>query len=1039
MQNRGFAIPSFDDGERQGGRAVKIFKASLDWLEKPEVFAVNRMRAHSDHKFYETWSEIENGKMELRQSLNGIWHFSYARSQKERKENFYRGDFGFRGFGRIEVPGHIELQGFGQNQYTNVNYPWDGREVLQEGEVSKEENPVGSYIRYFQLERKLEGKRVILSFQGVETAFYVWLNGKFVGYSEDSFTPAEFEITPFLKEGQNKLAVEVYKRSTASWLEDQDFWRFSGIFRDVYLYAFPKSHVYDVDVRGGLLDDFRTGTLKTKLKLCGEVLETQDGYIEIILADQREKGVFQTQLLASECRKKGEFLVLDLEVPIGRVRPWSAEEPYLYDMYVFLKDGQKSLVEIARTKVGFRRFEIRDNVMCLNGKRLLLKGVNRHEFNCKRGRAVTKEDMIWDIRFMKQHNINAVRTSHYPNQTLWYELCDQYGIYMIDEMNLESHGSWQKGNIKMPEGHLPGDAPEWKDMLLDRAKSMYERDKNHVSILFWSCGNESYAGENIAAVSRYFHEKDKERLVQYEGVFHNRKYDAISDVESRMYAKPQEIQEYLESDPKKPYLSCEYMHAMGNSLGGLKLYTDLEREYSMYQGGFIWDLIDQALIGWRDGKEVLAYGGDFGDRTSDYEFCGNGIVFADRTISPKAQEVKMLYSNVKLYPDEKGVKVVNDNCFTNTDEFIFVYGILKDGECVFIGQKEISVPPLESAYIPLDYPDVKEEGELVYEVSMRLLEDTMWAEKGFEIVSGQYVTGKMKGPKKPKKPWRIVKGDANIGVFADGFEAMFSKTEGGITSLKYEGKEYVLRTPKTNYWRPLTDNDRGAGAGLAFDMAPWMYAGQCQKLENVKVDVQERYLKIRYEYKLPLSQDARNIITYKVDSCGKIQVTTRYEGAKNPGIMPSFGMLWKLDEKYHNFRYYGYGPSENYVDRMEGARLGIYEGTAKDNVTPYLVPQECGNRVGTRWLEVYDEEGCGIRFRAKEGTSFESCVLAYGPLELEQALHQYELQKPCFTWVRLNAAQMGVGGDDSWGAPVHDIYLLSPDSVYEMTFTIEKI
>lgn len=1003
-------------------------KKILKWLENPLVYEKAALPPHSDHHTYGAKDDVI--------SLNGTWKFRYypncesvnVKEIEEQNQSMFAGE--------IKVPGHMQLQGYGTPQYVNTQYPWDGVEDVCPPEVPHKFNPTGVYARKFTLPEEFQQKRIRINFEGVESCFYLWINGKFIGYHEDSFCPAEFDITEQVTAKENEICVMVVRFCSGSWLEDQDFFRFSGIFRDVQVYAVDKVHIEDIEVRQILNNALDMGTAEIKL-LFDNCLEKKDTYkiVTNIVQKQDKKVVAEEWKNCTFYQTEKVTVHLKVKTPLL----WSAETPNLYLCKTIVYDKESREVARAETEFGFRKLELKDKVMYLNGKRIVFRGVNRHEFHGDVGRALTEEQIERDIILMKKNNINAVRTSHYPNQTLWYELCDQYGIYMIDEMNLESHGSWQKGNIKMPEGHLPGDAPEWKDMLLDRAKSMYERDKNHVSILFWSCGNESYAGENIAAVSRYFHEKDKERLVQYEGVFHNRKYDAISDVESRMYAKPQEIQEYLESDPKKPYLSCEYMHAMGNSLGGLKLYTDLEREYSMYQGGFIWDLIDQALIGWRDGKEVLAYGGDFGDRTSDYEFCGNGIVFADRTISPKAQEVKMLYSNVKLYPDEKGVKVVNDNCFTNTDEFIFVYGILKDGECVFIGQKEISVPPLESAYIPLDYPDVKEEGELVYEVSMRLLEDTMWAEKGFEIVSGQYVTGKMKGPKKSKKPWRIVKGDANIGVFADGFEAMFSKTEGGITSLKYEGKEYVLRTPKTNYWRPLTDNDRGAGAGLAFDMAPWMYAGQCQKLENVEVDVQERYLKIRYEYKLPLSQDARNIITYKVDSCGKIQVTTRYEGAKNPGIMPSFGMLWKLDEKYHNFRYYGYGPSENYVDRMEGARLGIYEGTAKDNVTPYLVPQECGNRVGTRWLEVYDEEGCGIRFRAKEGTSFESCVLAYGPLELEQALHQYELQKPCFTWVRLNAAQMGVGGDDSWGAPVHDIYLLSPDSVYEMTFTIEKI
>lgn len=537
-------------------------EAKLSWLEDPEVFAVNRIPAHSDHTYFEKETE----ERPLRQCLNGSWLFSYAKNPSMRVERFYEDSYDCSGFDTIQVPGHLETQGYGRNQYINTMYPWDGEEFLRPPMVSKRNNPVGSYVKYFTLEEQMKGKRTFISFQGVETAFYVWLNGTFIGYSEDSFTPAEFELTETLREGENKLAVEVYKRSSASWLEDQDFFRFSGIFRDVFLYSIPRVHVRDIFVKAGLTDSYQEGTLEIRAELIRDI---DDVTIEASLRDGDEKEIWNGN---AEGKEEVFFKASGLAV-----LPWSAEEPRLYRLYLYVKNDEGQILEFIPQKVGFRRFEMKDRIMCLNGKRILFKGVNRHEFNPVRGRAITREDMLWDIRFMKQHNINAVRTSHYPNQTLWYELCDEYGIYLIDETNLESHGSWQKLGEVEPSWNVPGDRPEWKAAVLDRASSMFERDKNHPSVLIWSCGNESYAGTDIEAMSEYFHEKDDSRLVHYEGVFWNRKYDHISDMESRMYAKPAEIEEYLENDPKKPYISCEYMHSMGNSTGGMKLYTDLEK------------------------------------------------------------------------------------------------------------------------------------------------------------------------------------------------------------------------------------------------------------------------------------------------------------------------------------------------------------------------------------------------------------------------------------------------------------------------------
>lgn len=998
----------------------------LTWLEDPEVFAVNRKEAHSDHVYYENTEEMVLGAdMPLRQSLNGTWYFSYAKNPTVRVKDFYKKDFDCRMFDSIEVPGHIQTQGYDRCQYINTMYPWDGTEYLRPPMVSKEYNPVGSYVKYFVLEKNLQDKPVFVSFQGVETAFYVWLNGVFVGYSEDSFTPAEFELTPYLQDGENKLAVEVYKRSSASWLEDQDFWRFSGIFRDVYLYAVPKTHIEDLSVKSTLDNSYKNGKLYLKLKISGHT----DCAVKAVLLNAEEKIVFEKNIKGNSiCEISGE---------VENVHAWSAEDPYLYQLYLYVEDQKGNLIEAVPELVGFRTFEMIDKVMHINGKRIVFKGVNRHEFNVRRGRSIKKEDMLWDIEFMKQHNINAVRTSHYPNESLWYRLCDIYGIYLIDETNLESHGSWQKMGECEPSWNVPGSRPEWKEAVLDRAKSMFERDKNHPSILIWSCGNESYAGTCIEAMSDYFHEKDDTRLVHYEGVFWNREFDHISDMESRMYAKPAEIEAFLSNDPKKPYISCEYMHAMGNSCGGMKLYTDLESKYELYQGGFIWDYIDQSMLRKNEqGEEVFAYGGDYDDRATDYEFCTNGIVYADRKISPKAQEVKQLYANVKLTPDENGVLIKNENLFISTEAYTLVYRMMLDGYPVFESMRNVVVQAQEEQYVKLDYPNIDEPGEYTYEVAMELTEDTIWADAGHEICFGQFVKKVTEEEEQTTKKMQVIYGDVNIGVKGEGFLAMFSKSEGGLASLQYDGTEYITRAPKTSYWRACTDNDRGAKQG--FDRSMWLTAGLYQKVIDVKVEELEEQVRITFEYELPTIPKAYSTISYVMSGDGVVHVHLLYKGTEGLPEIPAFGMDFKLKERYHNFEYYGYGPEENYVDRMEGARLGIFEGTAKENLSNYLIPQECGNRVGTRWLKVTDEYGRGLQFTCEE-IPFESSVLPYSAYELENALHQEELPKIHYTWVRILAKQMGVGGDDSWGAPVHEQYRIPSDKNLEIAFHVSKL
>lgn len=1007
---------------------MELKTPKLEWLEDPQIFAVNRIPAHSDHCYYESAKEAQQGEMGLRQSLNGIWKFSYADHPEKREERFYEVDFPMDHFGTIEVPGHIELNGYGQCQYINTMYPWDGLADIRPPFTDKQNNPVGSYVRDFELEAPLMDKRQFISFQGVETAFYVWVNGIFIGYGEDSFTPSEFEITHALKEGTNRLAVEVYKRSSASWIEDQDFFRFSGIFRDVYVYAIPKCHVEDVFIHGDVSDDYQDGLFRTELKLMGDM----SGTVSTILRDRDGKEVASWE--AVSVNESVEF-----SARIANAHLWSGENPYQYELIIVLTDSQGNVTEVIPQKLGFRRFEMKNCIMHLNGKRIVFRGINRHEFNVRRGRSITKEDMMWDIRFLKRHNINAVRTCHYPDQSLWYELCDEYGIYLIDEANLESHGSWQKMGAIEPSWNVPGNLPEWKDCVVDRAKSVLERDKNHPSVLIWSCGNESYAGEDILAMADFFRDRDPGRLVHYEGVFHNRAYDNISDMESRMYATATDVSEYLSGDPKKPFVLCEYMHAMGNSLGGMHKYTNLEDQYDMYQGGFIWDYMDQSLMK-KDayGKEHMTYGGDFNDRPTDYSFCGNGIVYANRTESPKAQEVKYLYQNIRLTPDLNGVTIENRRLFMDTSDLEFVYTVLKDGEPIFEKSIDANVDPLKTQYTPVDIPKSTEPGEYVHQVSALLKEDTLWADAGFELSFGEHVfvvEGKTK--ESVQESFKVVYGDVNIGVIGDGFRILFSRQEGSIVSLVYDGKEWVGRPLMPVYWRATTDNDKGNK--FSVNSSVWYGAGRFFRYDNKDCQVEEGdgFIKVSYLYELSTVPKSSTKVTYIVDGKGSILVKAVYQGQKGLPQLPVFGLRLITPDALKTFAWYGKGPEENYCDRNQGARLGIYKDTPENNLSRYLVPQECGNRTEVRWLKVSDMEGHSIGFRAVN-QPFDASVLPYTAEELESATRREDLPLVRYTVVNILGAMRGIGGDDSWGAPVHPEYCISGEEELITEFIIEK-
>ena len=627
--------------------------ADMKWLDNPEVFKVNQLEAHSDHSYYLDYSDMKKEKNPLLQSLNGQWEFAYSKNVMERPVDFYKETFDASGFDKIMVPGHIELAGYDKIRYINTMYPWEGKEYhrgaysmeatgAEEGMFSEAQyNPVGSYIKYFDLDKNMCGKRIHICFEGVEEAMYLWLNGQFIGYAEDSFTPSEFDLTPYIKEKGNVLAVQVHKMSTAAFLEDQDFFRFFGIFRNVTLKAIPDVHLEDVWFKPVLNQDNERGSVSVSMKV--SATDSQNVTAGFILKDREENILVEKSL---QLNKENNHLEGTICVDLESVKLWDNHNPYLYHAYVELKAEDGSLAEVIPYDIGFRRIEIIDKVVYLNGKRLVITGVNRHEWNARTGRCIGIEDMKADISCILRNNINSVRTCHYPDQIPWYYMCDDAGIYVMAETNLESHGSFQKLGAIEPSCNVPGSIPQWRDAVLERAKNNFETFKNHTSILFWSLGNESYAGDDIEAMNVYFAEKQDGRLVHYESSYYNRAYeDTISDLETRMYAKPEDVEEYLNNSPKKPYILCEFMHDMGNSMGGLGSYMKLIDKYDRYHGGFIWDFIDQAIMV-KDpvtGRDVLRYGGDFDDKPADYEFSANGIVFADRKEKPAMQEVRYYY------------------------------------------------------------------------------------------------------------------------------------------------------------------------------------------------------------------------------------------------------------------------------------------------------------------------------------------------------------------------------------------------------------
>ena len=1000
-------------------------------VKNPEYFKENRVEAHSDHKYYGSMEEMEQKQEKFKYSLNGLWKFHYAKNYGSTVPGFEKESYCCKTWDDIRVPAHIQMEGYGVPQYANVQYPWEGWEEVKPGEIPTEFNPVASYVKYFEVPEAMKGKRVFISFQGAESGIALWLNGIFVGYSEDSFTPSEFELTEYLKEGENKLAAQVFKFTSSSWCEDQDFFRFSGIYRDVYLYAIPNVHVSDLGLRAELDDTYTQGKLEILLK------GTAAGKVKVTLAKNGETTAAAEGELGEESR-----IVMQVQQPVL----WSAEQPELYDILLEVYDEAGALSEVIPYRIGFRRFEMQGNIMTLNGKRIVFKGVNRHEFSSVSGRCVSKEELIQDIVTMKQNNINAIRTCHYPDTSDVYDLCDEYGLYMIAENNLETHGTWDAEELKEhPDLNkiLPCDHPEWEAMMLDRVNSMYQRDKNHTAILIWSCGNESFGGKVIHEMSKFYKREDPTRLVHYEGLFHDRRYNDTSDMESQMYPSVESIKEFLAKDRTKPFICCEYTHAMGNSCGAMHKYTDLTDTEPLYQGGFIWDYIDQSIYKKdRYGKEYQAYGGDFDDRPCDYNFSGNGIAYGgDREASPKMQEVKFNYQNITALVEKDKVTVINKNLFINTDTFICVAILEKDGKEVKRAYMETHTAPLSQDIYELPFLVQTIPGEYAVTVSFRLREDTLWAKAGHEVAFGQGIYQVEQPEVGHKGKLEVVRSIHNIGVKGDGFRVMFSYLNGGLVSYVYGGVEMIKAIPKPNFWRAPTDNDCGNLMQMRYGQ--WKLASMYASHKNPngcvyapELEVQEDCAIVTFTYCLPTIPASKCRLSYKVFGDATVETTLSYDPVKELSDMPEFGVIFKLDADYNKVTWYGMGPEETYTDRMKGAKLGIYENQVADNVARYMVPQECGNKTGVRWAKVTDRKGRGMLFA---GDQMEFSALPWTPHEMENAAHPFELPEVHYTVVRVAAQQMGVGGDDSWGAKTHEEYLLDTKNKMKFTFSFKGI
>ncbi|MCL1868897.1 MAG: DUF4981 domain-containing protein [Promicromonosporaceae bacterium] len=995
-------------------------------IADPAFIAENRLPAHSDHRWYASDAEADAGVSSFEQCLSGLWKLHYAKNPAGTLPEFWAADT--TGWDDVPVPAHLQLLGYDRPQYTNVQYPWDGYEQVGPGEVPTAYNPVASYVKDYELDHALRpGERLSVTFHGVESAVVVWHNGSYVGYGTDGFTPSEFDLTDTVVDGVNRLAVQVVRFSGQSWIEDQDFYRFSGIFRDVVLYRRPAVHLEDLRVTTEVADGLGSAVVRVRAALegSGSVRAVLDGVGPLRAGDD---GL--------------------LEVTVESPRLWSAEDPHLYTLRLEVLDAAGDVVEVVPQRVGVRRVGIEGGVLRVNGQRVVFRGVNRHEFGLQ-GRVMSREQTEDDLRLMKRANINAVRTSHYPNSSFFYELADQYGLYVIDEMNVEAHGLWDEivqGRRAVADA-VPGDRPEWLGSLLARAEAMLERDKNHASIVLWSCGNEAFGGTDFRDVADWFRAHDT-RPVHYEGVHHDPRYPETTDIVSTMYTPADEIEAFLREHRDKPYILCEYAHAMGNSFGAVDKYVDLASREELFQGGFIWDFADQAIaLTDRHGNPFFGYGGDGGEAPHDGEFCGNGIVFADHSPSPKLQEVRHLYQPLHVVVDEGSVAVENRHLVTDAAAYAADVVVRREGVTVASAALDVALAPGDKASFPLPVTVPAAPGEYTVDVTFRLRAATSWADAGHAVASGQGVV--VRAASEPRvqatpRPPRLVRGIHNVGVHGEHFTTLFSGLQGGLSSYRYGlthdgGRELLASSPRPSFWHAPTSNE--SGWGMPFEDGPWLLASRYARAARGGPAVVEHpdSVEVRFTYELPTGPASACDVAYRVFGDGRVEVTQTLRPGAGLTDPPELSLLLETSADLSHLRWYGDGPDESYVDRRAGARLGVWDAEGAGQLTPYLRPQEAGNHTGVRWATVTDARGRGLRITADAAAPMELSALPWTPFEVENARHHTELPPVHRTVLRPALMRRGVGGDNSWGARTHPEYLLPRGQDLRFRFAFQGI
>jgi beta-galactosidase len=1035
-------------------------KESSDWND-PAVTGRNKEPGHATLIPYTDGAEALAGDREASpyfRSLNGDWRFSYASSPETAPQGFFEPSFEAGGWDTIPVPSNWEMYDYGRPIYVNWGYPFPQNGISRTNpRVAKDsplppipeaDNPVGCYRRAFTIPESWEGRQVFVLFEGVDSAFHLWVNGQQVGYSQGSRLPAEFNITPYVRSGENILAARVYRYSDGSYLEDQDYWRLSGIYRDVYLWAAPSVHVRDFFVRTDLDKAYRGGVLGVRAKVrnygnvdvTGYFLEAQ------LLTAQGEEPVGK-MLMPVSVTAKGE-VTLDLEQAIANPEKWSAEDPNLYTLLVVLKDGAGNVLEVERCNVGFRQIEIKDGQIHVNGVPVVFRGVNRHEHDPDTGHAVTVDSMVEDIKLMKQFNFNAVRASHYPNDPRWYDLCDAYGLYVVDEANIETHATL---------GKLSND-PDWTAAFVERGARMVARDKNHPCIVMWSLGNESGSGPNHAAMAGWIHEYDPTRPVHYEGAtgwgghYEGPKDAPYVDVVSVMYPSVDRTIELAQiRGETRPVVMCEYAHAMGNSCGNLREYWDAIAAYERLQGGFVWDWMDQGLRQvTADGVEWFAYGGDFGDDPNNGPFCINGVVFPDRHIQPAMWECKKVMQPVEVAPVDLlvgRVRVINRYNFLNLDGLDITWQLAADGQVLQSGVLErLDTPPGESVIVtvPFERPELEPGTEYWLTLSFALAQETAWTEQGHEVAWEQFKVP-FEVPELPilpisRMPEVAMEEADEITMFrGPDFELVFDRLVGTISSWRYGGRELVRRGPLFNAWRAPTDNDKGESWALEL-AKEWREAG-LDRLEHTVEDVvvtriAPQAIRIVTHSCVSTPGCAGGFdctYTYTIYGNGDVLLDTQISPSGNLPPLPRLGLQITLPGGYEAFTWYGRGPHESYVDRKTGARVGVYSGTVNEQYVPYVVPQENGNKTDVRWAALADDVGNGLLVadvtEDQEGPALmEVSALHFRPEDLAEAKHTHELKRRDDITLLLDYAQTGLGGA-SCGPPTLPQYMVMPEPV----------